>query len=408
MASIRRAPDLNSWQVRFRSPDGRQRSKNFPKRADAERFAATVEADKARGHFVDPALGKTRTADWIRDWEATRLNRRASTRARDDTYLRIHILPHFGSRPIGSIRPVEIKRWATNLEAAGYAPATVRKAYQLLAAALDAAAEEGLIPRSPARGVSLPRIEAREMRYLSADEIQVLAQAIDRRYRCMVLTAAYTGLRAGEIAALQVESLDLLRRSLRVTQTLTEVRGHLSLGPRRRPGQRAAQCPSRRSCAVCWPSTSPATHPAPGKCSRPRRAGRSAGRDSAAASGSQPSPPAWVNPAGSMICATATRPYSSPPGSIRRSSRDDSDTRRSGPPWTPTGTCSTAWTKPLPATWKTPTGALMWSECGRSAPPRWSHSPTDSRNPLSNKGFRRGRYWARTSDLCRVKAALFR
>lgn len=231
MASIRRTPDTATWQVRYRDPTGRQRSRNFKKRVDAERWAATVEADKARGHWVDPALAKTSSGDWLRQWQASRLNLRRSTRARDEATLRNHIVPVFGHRPIGAIGPGEVRKWVADMEARGYAPATIQKAHQLFAAALNAAVEDGLIVRTPTRGTILPKTEGHEMRFLAVEEVAALAQAISPRYRCLVLTAAYTGLRAGELVALRRESLDMLRRSLRVDQAVSDVGGELLVGP---------------------------------------------------------------------------------------------------------------------------------------------------------------------------------
>ena len=61
--------------------------------------------------------------------------------------------------------------------------------------------------RNVALGVSLPRFEPREQRFLTADEIWQLADAIDPRYRCLVLLGGYAGLRLGELAALKTSSL---------------------------------------------------------------------------------------------------------------------------------------------------------------------------------------------------------
>jgi integrase len=58
-----------------------------------------------------------------------------------------------------------------------------------------------------------------------------LAEAIDERYGAMVLTAAYTGLRFGELAALRTERFDALRRTLRVEESLAEVRGQYLIKP---------------------------------------------------------------------------------------------------------------------------------------------------------------------------------
>jgi hypothetical protein len=45
---------------RYRDPNtGRELSKTFARRADAERFLALTEADKAHGSWIDPAAGRT-------------------------------------------------------------------------------------------------------------------------------------------------------------------------------------------------------------------------------------------------------------------------------------------------------------------------------------------------------------
>jgi hypothetical protein len=62
----------------------------------------------------------------------------------------------------------------------------------LLAAALEAAVEHGYLPGNLAENVTLPAQTQHGMRFLDADEIRDLADAIDPGYRALVLTAAYT------------------------------------------------------------------------------------------------------------------------------------------------------------------------------------------------------------------------
>jgi integrase len=118
---------------------------------------------------------------------------------------------------------VHVAQWVTALDAGGLSPATTRKAYQLLSAALNAAVDNGLISLSPCRNVELPRLQNPEMRILEPGEIKVLAERIDPRYRAMVLTAACAGLRFGELCALRIERFDALRRTVRVEENLSEV-----------------------------------------------------------------------------------------------------------------------------------------------------------------------------------------
>ena len=215
-----------AWQARWRDPAGRQRAKNFDRKVDAERYLLAMETDKLRGRYTDPRMARTPLAEWMAEYQATRVNLGLQTQARDEATVRNHILPSFGPWLIGSIQPVHVAQWVADLDARGYAPATVRKAYQLLAAALDAAVESGLIGRSPCRGVKLPKLETTgEIRFLDASEISHLAAAIDSRYSAMVLAAAYTGLRFSELRALRADRFDALRRTIRVVASIVESKG---------------------------------------------------------------------------------------------------------------------------------------------------------------------------------------
>ncbi len=228
MATIHKTA-AGTYKVRFRTPEGASRSKTFPRRAQADAFAATVEVSKLDGSYADPKLGKTRFADWAERVMATRVNLRSSTLASDESVFRSLVLPTFGSRRLATIKPVEVHRWISELIRAGYSPSTIRKGYQLFRLVLEAAVTSDLIGRNPCRGVRLPAMRRKEMRFLDVDEIEALAAAVDPRYRVLVLTAAWTGLRFGEAAGLEVEALDLLRRRLTVTQALSDVDG--TVGP---------------------------------------------------------------------------------------------------------------------------------------------------------------------------------
>ncbi len=69
------------------------------------------------------------------------------------------------------------------------------------------------------------------MRFLSAQEVQELAAAMDPKFRPLVLTAAFTGLRFGELAALRLKHVNLLKRTVNVQEGMTDVKGHQAFGP---------------------------------------------------------------------------------------------------------------------------------------------------------------------------------
>ncbi len=235
----------HAWRVGYRGPDYQQRHKTFTRKADAELFAATVETDQARGDWTDPQLGKITVAEWALQVEASRLNRRRSTIARDDTYLRSFILPAFGDSRLADVLPIAVQKWVAALAASGYAPATIHKAYEILGRIFTAAVESRLIPRSPCQGVKLPRIEQTDKRFLSPAEIQYLADAINSRFQALVLAAAYTGARFGELAGLGRQHYEPLKRTIRIERTLSDVQGEISFGqPKTRAARRTISIPA--------------------------------------------------------------------------------------------------------------------------------------------------------------------
>jgi integrase len=243
MGHLRRA-ESRSWEARYRGPDGREHSRRFRTRREAQAFLERTGADQQRGEWRDPEGAKVLTAAWVDAWWATTVNLRPSSRARDEAYIRNHVLPAFGELPLGAITQLDVRAWVADLDASGRAPATVQKAYQTLSKILRGAVDAGLIAQSPCRRIGLPRIEREEMRFLGPAEISALAEAIEPRYRAMVLFDAYCGLRLGELAGLRRSRVDLLRRQVRVTEIAVEVKGELIFGPpMTRAGQRKVPLP---------------------------------------------------------------------------------------------------------------------------------------------------------------------
>lgn len=98
--------------------------------------------------------------------------------------------------------------------------------------AIFATAEEaGILSRSPCRGVKLPPTDQRNPRFLSPEDLAILAEAHPKRYRALILFAGYSGLRFGEVVGLRLERVDFLRSRVTVTDTIVEVAGHLHRGP---------------------------------------------------------------------------------------------------------------------------------------------------------------------------------
>lgn len=223
--------DNGRWKGRYRTMAGRTRSRTFDRKADADRWLRSELSRRDRGAWVDPALGKVRFDEWAERVMAGRAHLRESTRVRDVAVFQSLVLPQFGNATLSGIAPDDVRAWVSELTAAGYASSTVAKAYQLLSVVMSAAVNDGLTAVSPCRGVKLPRLERDVPRTLTAEEVHRLADTIDPHHRVLILAAAFTGLRFGELAALRVASLDLLRSRLTVSHTLSEVQGVIIEGP---------------------------------------------------------------------------------------------------------------------------------------------------------------------------------
>jgi integrase len=218
------------WRARYRDPSGRERSKSFTRKGDAERFLVAVEDAKLRGAYVDPAAGRVPFAEWAERWQRTTATLRPSTRKDYETLLNNQVLPAFGNTTLVAIDALAVREWVAELVAGGLSAKRARKAHQVLSQILASAVDGGRLPRNVAEGIKLPKVQRREMHFLTAAQVEALADAILPPYGVLVRFAAYTGLRPCEFVALKVGRLDLLRASARVAEAAPEVAGHLEWG----------------------------------------------------------------------------------------------------------------------------------------------------------------------------------
>jgi integrase len=143
-----------------------------------------------------------------------------------------------GDVQLTRLTPDLIRKLTAEL-AGRYAPETVARTIRWVRLTLNQAVRDRRIPASPADGVRLPRSHGRRMRLLDENEVSALAAALPDRYSSVVVAAAYTGLRWGELAGLRVGDLDLPRSRLTVQSTLVEATGQPPrLGP---PKSRASE-----------------------------------------------------------------------------------------------------------------------------------------------------------------------
>jgi len=227
MASIekrqRAAGGKVTWRAIYRTPEGKQRSKSFDRKADAVRFLTSIESVKLTGSYVDPSRSVVTLGDLARTWLAGKVNLKPSTWERYAVIIRVQIEPRWGGVRLADLTHSAVQSWVGELTATRSA-ATVRKVHGVLSLILASAVRDGRLARNPSEGISLPRVATAERTYLTHEQVAGLADA-SGDYRLAVLFLAYTGVRFGELAALRVGRLDLMRRRATVAESVTEVSG---------------------------------------------------------------------------------------------------------------------------------------------------------------------------------------
>ena len=218
------------WQARYRDAGGHEHARNFETKVNAQGWLDTVTASKVRGDYADPRAGRITVGELSEVWFETTLPLKPSTRANYWSLLDTHVLPRWKDREVRSIVTSEIGTWVAGMSARRSASVT-RKALGVLRQVLDLAVRDRRIVVNPAIGVTQPRLPLQDQRFLTADELEALAQAMpSERDRLLVLTLGWVGLRFGEAIALRQRDIDPLRRRVRIERSATEVRGRIDVG----------------------------------------------------------------------------------------------------------------------------------------------------------------------------------
>jgi integrase len=239
MASIAKRPD-GHWRARYRDAKGEEHARHFSRKVDAQAWLDSVTTAVQIGMYVDPNKGKLTIGDWATRWLDGQAHLKPSTHERYAGILREHILTQWSAVRLVDISHADVQAWVTRLSARR-SPATVRKVHRVLSLILKTAVKDGRLARNPAADINLPRVVAAERRYLTHEQVHALANALakpadvskhrrldereNQANRLIVLFLAYTGVRFGELAALRVARLDLLRRRAIIAESVTVVQG---------------------------------------------------------------------------------------------------------------------------------------------------------------------------------------
>jgi integrase len=221
------------FRARYPGPDGVLRSapNTFLTRTDADRWLSVVESDLLRGTWIDPAAGRVPLGEYAVRWIDERPGLAPRTVELYRSLLHRHITPTLGAVMLNDVTPARVRSWRKALLDGGTGAVTVAKVYRLLKAVLNTAVDDELIRRNPCRIKGAGTEPSPERPTITIEQVYAIAQEVRPWFRALVLLAAFTGLRWGELLALRRRHLELDDGVVKVRASLGEIGGQFVEGP---------------------------------------------------------------------------------------------------------------------------------------------------------------------------------
>lgn len=220
-------PDRNgkprkTYLVRWVDAAHKERAKSFPRMVAAKAFKVEIERSLMLGTYIDPRAGDTTFGAYAQRWRTGRIDHRPATAARVKQYLECYAYDRIGALRMGAARRADLQSWVRVLvHTDGLAPSTVRGVVAVVSTVFSHAVDEGVIARNPCTGLALPELPRTEVMIPTTEQlIEILDALRVPTYRRLVLVAAGSGLRAGELRGLTEDRVDWLRRTIKVDRQL--------------------------------------------------------------------------------------------------------------------------------------------------------------------------------------------
>lgn len=223
-----RKPDRNG-KVRYTGVymdlQGRLRSAGtYSTEKKALREAERQEDLQAAGRVGDLQAGKQRFRTYVEKKFLPNHVVELSTKQGYTYEIERYLMPTFGSSPMATIMPGDVREWVATMQRDGVQPPTIEKCKTILDAIFSTAHHEQIIYLHPGRGVKTPPVARRPRRIITAEQFDaVYAELPSDALRLLVETDIESGLRWGELTELRVKDLDFRTGMLTVCRVVVRL-----------------------------------------------------------------------------------------------------------------------------------------------------------------------------------------
>lgn len=209
-------------------PDGKRirktRTVKCKNGSEAKRKLAAFVTEIELGEYVAPS--HTQVSNYVKIWRKEALKRLApSTVETYDYTLDSRILPNLGHYKLDVIKPIHITNYIEELEADGLSSSTIIKSYNILNSIFKLAVKNDVLKNNPIDKVDRPSVTYKEGKVYDSDELKRLHHLLNKEDNIqMVLIiklALLTGMRKGEILALQWHDVDFSTNTIHVRHSLS-------------------------------------------------------------------------------------------------------------------------------------------------------------------------------------------
>ena len=221
-----RAGKGRRWLARYVDEHGQENTRSFERKVDAQAWLNEITAAQTTGTYVAPSAGRVTVRELHVKWLGTQGHLKETTVATRAFAWSGYVESRWSSVLVADVQTSDIRSWVQELAVGGAKPATIENALSVLRQILEMAVEDKRISRNPCAGVKSPRRHYRPRGYLTHEQVELLAAEVGD-YATVIRFLAYTGLRWGEMAALRLDSFDMLRRRVNIRQAVAEVGGRL-------------------------------------------------------------------------------------------------------------------------------------------------------------------------------------